>query len=440
MSPFEHIQAVWKDPAARRGSIERAAGREPLLLRLGRLYGQRFLVPADSATQPADWQLRELESQVGMRASADPAAPEEDGWVGHVVAGLVGVADPQSSPEAVLILGQSGTGKGVVAEELCQYFLPRGGCVVVDRYDLQYLHPKYAALLGPDDRDASRAVFADVVDLVEALYHRALAGKRNLVLDGSLMDASSASVAVRELHAQGYRTSVLVLCAPPDVSWRATQERHEDQRRMMGVGRWVDRENHDESCRDLLATLRALEEQGLADAIHLLTREGEGLLSCFRDRSHVPGRAEQRVRACWNPASTAGTSPVAPSPPATPSAVIVAGGRKVKIGTFRAAAPPAPPQQGGPEQPRKEPKGVKMGAFAPALSDTAAPAREPVPEKAPVPEGNAAPPSAHADESAASTVRQAGSGAGAAEERAIQRRRMLQAKLRSKVKPREENG
>jgi hypothetical protein len=462
MSPFEHVLRVWKDPNARRGPIERAAGREPLLLQLGRLYRQRFQTSADSPSPPDDWQLRDLESQVGMRALAGPAAAEEGGWVEHAVTGWVDVAEGRSAPEAVLVLGQAGAGKGAIAEELCQYFLDRGGCVVIDRYDLQYLHPNYAALLGEDDRAASRAVFSDVVDLVEALYHKSLAGQKNLILDGSLLDAPSASVAVRELHAKGYRTSVLVLCVPPDVSWRATQERHESQRRVMGVGRWVDCASHDESCQEMLAALRAVEEQGLADEIHVLTREGEGLLSSFRACGHVPGRCVHMIESRWNPTPSAGPSRIAPTPspdpPVASQTVIVAGGRTVKVGSFRAAtrgttasepaaATPAPTEPRARERPQTGRKGVKIGDFTPVPSATAPPTKEPHPVIAPVPKMNAAPPPARSSESAVSTVRRTDSGAStpqerqpsAAEERAIQRRRMLQAKLRSKVKPREDN-
>jgi ABC-type oligopeptide transport system ATPase subunit len=466
MSPFEHVLAVWKDPVARREPIERAAGREPLLLQLGRLYHQRYLASPGSAGQPADWQVRDLEIQIGMRASADSDPPKEGGWLEHVVTGLVDVADARPTPEAVLVLGQSGAGKGVVAEELCQFFLPRGGCVAVDRYDLQYLHPRYSGLMDQDDRAASRAVFSDVVDLVEALYHRALASKKNLVLDGSLLDAASASSAVRELHENGYRMSVLVLCVPPGISWRATQERRENQQRRMGVGRWVGAESHEESCQELLTSLRVLEEQGLADEIHLFTREGDSLFSSYRERGHALGGSERVIRACWKreEAPEGGVSQGTPSsvpPPSTPApAVITAGGRKVKVGSFRkgtaegtvqgeaghtvSGSTLSTPRERKP--PPAGPKGIKLGGFAPPASGTAPSTKDPSSEKPPDPNQESVPPSPRPGEAAAAQVQQPNHSAHApekrqyseAEERAIKRRRMLQAKIRSKVKPRED--
>jgi hypothetical protein len=435
VKPIEQVLATLRQPQDRGEAVAQAAGREPLLHRLGQLYRERFAAGGSAADPAVRWEVYDLETKLGMTAGDGPAeppgAPADQDWRSYVLHGLLAGARTQPQPEAVLVLEQPGAGKGVITEELSRHFGGRGGSVVVDVNELQYLHPDPAAL-------------------APALRSAAVAERKNLVLDSPCAGAESATALVPGLHDAGYRITAIVLCVPPEESWQSARDHCNKQRAPLGVGRGVDREAHDGAVRGLRICLRALEGQGLLDELHVVTRDGRCLLSAAKAKGLVPGAAERALDGRAEPPAAEkgdpgkGGSPPgkrairvgpvpAPGEPPPAAATAAAGdsprpvGRGFRIGSPPAAPAPAAEGAGGTarrEPPRATVKGFRLAA--PAAPGPPAPPEEPR-EKTEAPEASrpkdTAPPATGALPGPRSPE----------EEEACIRRRMWQLKLRRKI-------
>jgi hypothetical protein len=321
MSVLEYVRAQLRDPDASADAVGRAARRDPILLRLGELYGARFGRGADAGGDPAlDWDINDLESKAGLAPpeGGAPGGAADGAWKGYVRERLLSVPAADGRPEAVLVTGQPGAGKGVVTELVCQYFVEeREPCVVVAPGELLYLHPAYAPDAARDDRTAAQGVRPEVAELARELLEQAAAAKKHLVLDDPPADPDAGTALIRALDGHGYHVTVLALSVPPGLSWQAVQDRYAGQREVMGVGRWVDATTHQAACTGLRAFVAAAVRQGLAE-VHLLTRQGDLLAPASGEADPPapppgqPGPEAREELTADAPAEERGSAPEAP--------------------------------------------------------------------------------------------------------------------------------
>jgi Zeta toxin len=282
--------------------VNQAMEREELLLRLGRLYRSQYDQPAASTAGPRG----DLHDMLMVEARLSLAVSNEghrqvhgDGprAIERALRAMLDAAEPSPRPEALIVLGQSGAGKGPFVQAARRVFSRREGCVVVDVHDWIYLHPGFESLQrGSANLEHGARSWAD------RLFDLALGESKHIILDGCPSVPRFLEL-VRRLVKGSYRVNVVLLRMDRDLSWRLVQERYRFQQETMGTGRQVRKADHDvavETARRCLAEARsnpACSDVAVVDALSYQTvrrRVFRGKRA--RSRSHPDVRSAQAHR------------------------------------------------------------------------------------------------------------------------------------------------
>jgi hypothetical protein len=355
MSVFSSVTAALSGRRSSARLMRLAFQRDELLWHLGELYAA-----GPAATDPASWEAEAvlLETQLGMAA-----APEgTTGWQNRTRAGLLGGQEAQELPQAVLVAGPPGAGTAVVTEAVCRC-LGEEGFVAIDRNELLHRHPGYVPRVRQDDRADLTDLRAQADTLAGELEAAAVAGRSHLVLEDADFGGAAAAPLLKRLGEAGYRTTVLVLAADPELAWKETQERWQTQREERGAGRWLSRDAFDASCQRLADFLDAAEGPEGADEVFLLNILGECLAALTRPD---PAAA---LRELFTPEEEETAAP--PAVPAALAAEPAPEAAAFRIRPRPAAPPPetpaAPPApEGAAFRIRPRPAGTAPPAAVPA--------------------------------------------------------------------------
>lgn len=193
------------------------------------------------------------------------------GWAAWNIHRWLAGAEPVQDPEAVLVLGQPGSGKSVVTDLLCGHYAPRGNCVVVDPNELLLLHPEYASL-------ATDGAFAALVPFSRRLSTELLAAaidaRANIVIDGPTLSAPRLLATIEQLVSANYAVRVISLSVPADQSWEAVEARLAREIAEFGLPRRCDRSAHDDASAALPKCVSAIRESGSAEELLVIARDG----------------------------------------------------------------------------------------------------------------------------------------------------------------------
>lgn len=174
-----------------------------------------------------------------------------------------------SQPTLIIIAGQPGAGKSLLAGAALRGFEGEGGAVLVDIDELRTSHPGYAALQQGDDRRAAGRVQDDAGRWGDELLEDARMGRRNIVLDGTLKSPDKAEALCRHFRAQGYRIELRAMATPAEESRLAIYRRYENMKAKGRPGRWVPADVHDPAFNGVSASMRRLDAGGLVDRIEV---------------------------------------------------------------------------------------------------------------------------------------------------------------------------
>ncbi|WP_369173301.1 zeta toxin family protein [Streptomyces sp. R28] len=183
----------------------------------------------------------------------------------------------QENPVAVFVAGQPGSGKSRLADLLQASLNRRGGAVRVDGDRYKALHPSYAVLLAEDERTAGLKVRPDVRRWQAEVEEYVRAHRLDAVIEAALTDPEEFRIASRAFRTAGHRIDVTVLAAPGALSQLGVLDRYIRQVHAARTGRFVSWEDHDACVNGLLATLRVIEDERLADRVTVFRRDGEVL-------------------------------------------------------------------------------------------------------------------------------------------------------------------
>ncbi|MBC7817172.1 MAG: zeta toxin family protein [Planctomycetaceae bacterium] len=185
---------------------------------------------------------------------------------------------PQSAPQAILVAGQPGAGKSVLAEAARRGLREQGGCVTIDPTELLLLHPGYTVAT-PDDADlAGESLRGSAAQLAGQLVEEAVKSRRHLVLVCTFDTAEMSETLATYLHDRSYRVVVLIPCVAPAQSWSRVCRRNDPLHSARCVLR-VSQAEHDDKCCRLLDALDHLERSDAVDELHLLTGDGQLIAS-----------------------------------------------------------------------------------------------------------------------------------------------------------------
>lgn len=207
----------------------------------------------------------------------------------------------QEVPLAFFAAGPPGSGKSFLADVLQESLNLRGGAVRVAGDLYKPLHPSYPELLVEDARTAGVKVRPDVRRWQAEVEHLVRVRGADAVIETALCDPDEFRATARAFRTAGHRIEIMVLATPEALSQLRVLDRYVRQIRDLSAGRYVSWENHDRCGLGLLATLKVVEDECLADRITVFQRDMEVL---YRNELIAgvwrwPAAATQVVSAEW---------------------------------------------------------------------------------------------------------------------------------------------
>jgi predicted ABC-type ATPase len=201
--------------------------------------------------------------------------------------------DAQGQPKAVVIGGQPGSGKSPLAAQALQEFRSSGGAVLIDADVMRSQNPLYHKLAKEDPQRAADLTHKDAGQWAMRMTVAAYENNRNLVIDGTMRDPASIQRLTRELKSHGYEVDTRIIASNPEMSFTRAQLRYEQEVQQQGVGRVVNREQHDNAYRGVATTVAKLELDPSIDKISVYDRNQNKLYENHR----VDGQWERPATA-----------------------------------------------------------------------------------------------------------------------------------------------
>jgi len=180
---------------------------------------------------------------------------------------------PSDQPRAILLGGQSGAGKSIVANAAIAELGGDMAVVRIDTDEIRTFHPRYAELAA-SGKMASNATQPDAQKWRDQLEHDAITQRKNIVIDGTMGWPENVTDTALRLRDAGYHVEARVISAHSMESQLGTVRRYYDQVLHEGGGRWVNKSYHDGVYERIPQSLEALEEKKLVQAIRVLSRDG----------------------------------------------------------------------------------------------------------------------------------------------------------------------
>jgi predicted ABC-type ATPase len=188
-------------------------------------------------------------------------------------------AKPSEQPVAIIFGGQPGAGKSAAVDDAVRSLAGRGGAVQVIGDDLRSFHPRYAELMGADDKTAAFYTDKDSGRWVEKSIAHARESRVNLIIEGTMRDGNKVAETMQSLRQAGYVIDARGLAVNEHVSWQGVMERYESQKADRGSGRMTTPKAHADAYNGMPETLERIERDKLADRVSLYRRGGQEIYS-----------------------------------------------------------------------------------------------------------------------------------------------------------------
>lgn len=180
-------------------------------------------------------------------------------------------------PRAVLLGGQSGSGKTMLhrlhRDEFGQ------NIVIVNGDDYRGYHPRFEQISAQYGVDAPARTAAWAGCMVEAVVDALSIMGYNLVIEGTLRTSEVPLKTAQLLRGRGYRVSLALMAAKPEISLVSCQLRYEQMRLAGTEPRAVDPAHHLAIVEGIVGNLATLEESGMFDSVSLYSRSEQCLFS-----------------------------------------------------------------------------------------------------------------------------------------------------------------
>ncbi len=220
-----------------------------------------------------------------------PNQHEIRAWADHWAQRLLAGVHAGDVPEAVLVLGQPGAGKGTIIEILCRYFSDKGQCVALDPEELVLSHPQFLDTVEANPETVNTDLLPVAHKLIQGMLEVVRSKTFHVLLENIVTDPEHACQCVSELKECGYTVTVMTLVVEPQESWQAFTQRQSELSHYLGTDWQRPRTYHDQAIAKLPALLNALQKSALVDRMVFLTRKGErldpppspGTIQCLTD-------------------------------------------------------------------------------------------------------------------------------------------------------------
>jgi predicted ABC-type ATPase len=198
----------------------------------------------------------------------------------------------QENPKAILLGGQPGSGKSVLAAEAVRELRANGGAVVIDADRMREENPRYKQLSRVDPQNAADRTQKEAGEWAIRLTVAAVENRRNLVVDGTMRSPENIRDLTSQLKDKGYEVEARVMAVNPETSAIRARLRFEEQVAERGTGRFVNKEQHDNAYTGMVESVRALERDRLADSVRVYDANQRQIYEHSQERGGLKGKAE----------------------------------------------------------------------------------------------------------------------------------------------------
>ena len=208
--------------------------------------------------------------------------------------------EPQSKPKAIILAGQPGSGKSLLAQKAQEELNAKGGGVVIDVDELREFHPRYTQLAKEDYETAATRVQPDASQLSKDLRAEATNGHYNLIIDGTLNNPAKAEKMARELKAAGYKVDIRAMAVPKAISEQGVAGRLENalaDPNGRAIPRIVEPSVQKEAYEGLPSALEHIEKLGVADRVEVYERGSSSPIYDSSNTTSVGGDASKTLVA-----------------------------------------------------------------------------------------------------------------------------------------------
>lgn len=179
------------------------------------------------------------------------------------------------SPRIAILGGQPGAGKSYLIDFAQEHIFPDREPAVINGDDYRMEHPQADQILADDDKKFAARTDPDVRDWTKRLFDSAIAGRRDIIFEGTMRNKGPIMETIQNLHDEGYKVDVLVMAVRGEVSRVGTLARYEGQKEKNKYGRWTPPESHDEAYENMPDTVLAIENKSPIDSMRVYNRAGE---------------------------------------------------------------------------------------------------------------------------------------------------------------------
>ncbi len=185
---------------------------------------------------------------------------------------------PVSSPRAVIMGGQPGSGKSKLLEASKQLF-PDGNAVVINGDELRQYHPQSNEIFKLDDKRYAERTDADSRIWTKRVFDKAIETQRNIIFESTMREAGPISETIKRLRDLGYEITVKVVATHERMSKTSIYMRYEQQKHDKGYGRFTSQDSHDAGYEGMPKTVDQIDKNKLVDRLEIYNRSGDQLFS-----------------------------------------------------------------------------------------------------------------------------------------------------------------
>lgn len=177
-------------------------------------------------------------------------------------------------PKLIVVVGQLGSGKTSLIENVSHGLEDRGGAVMIQSDDLERFHPLYRKLHEADDLQAHEITRQESIKWREMLVEDVIARRYNAVYESAAANIAGLAATIQRFHEKGYEVEVRALAVKPMRSRLSMIERFVYGRLREGFGRRRSPEEHDETYDGSGEVVRMVESGKIpADSLVLYDRD-----------------------------------------------------------------------------------------------------------------------------------------------------------------------
>lgn len=190
---------------------------------------------------------------------------------------LFATAQRVKTPALAILASQPGAGKQSLLDAMSAQIGGQSGVAVIDARALRTRHPDYESLSRTNPARADQLTLPAANEWERRALKDARARRVNVLLDTNLQDSARTLRLIEAFKKDGYAVHVSALAVPAVDSLIGLRMRNEQHIKTLGQPREISARAHMDAYRRMPESLHRIEEQGRADRVAVVQRDGTAI-------------------------------------------------------------------------------------------------------------------------------------------------------------------